>query len=77
MGRPPGNGAPEFLDELQLLTTNHLFAAGQRPFVTMQDTSAAAALAGNLATALLARYPRSPLKPCAASWCTALVGLLP
>lgn len=57
MGRPPGNGAPDFLDELQLLTTNHLFAAGQRPFVTMQDTSAAAALAGNLATALLARYP--------------------
>jgi len=57
MGRPPNNGAPDFLDELQLLTTNYRFAAGQRPFVTMQDTSAATGLAANLAAALLARYP--------------------
>jgi hypothetical protein len=57
MGNPPGAGAPDFLDELQLLTTNHQFAAGQRPFVTFQDTSAATALAANLATQLLARYP--------------------
>ncbi len=57
MGQPPDNGAPDFLDELQLLTTNYRFAAGQRPFVTFQDTSAAAALAANLVTNLLARYP--------------------
>jgi hypothetical protein len=57
MGRPPGNGTPDFLDELQLLTTNHQFALGQRPFVTFQDTSAASALAANLSTKLLARYP--------------------
>jgi hypothetical protein len=57
MGWPPDNGAPDFLDELQLLTTNHRFAVGQRPFVTFQDTSAAAALATNLAMRLLARYP--------------------
>jgi hypothetical protein len=57
MGQPPGAGAPDFLDELQLLTSNRQFAAGQRPFVTFQDTSAASALAANLATRLLARYP--------------------
>jgi subtilase family protein len=57
MGKPPNNQAPDFLDELQLLTTNHRFAVGQRPFVTFQDTSAAAALAANLSTRLLARYP--------------------
>jgi hypothetical protein len=56
MGLPPDSGTPDFLDELQLLTTNHRFTAGQRPFVTFQDTSAAAALAANLATKLLARY---------------------
>jgi hypothetical protein len=57
MGQPPSGGTPDFLDELQLLTTNHQFAAGQRPFATFQDTSAAAALAANLAAKLLARYP--------------------
>jgi hypothetical protein len=57
MGRPPNNSAPDFLNELQLLTTNNRFAAGQRPFVTFQDTSAATALAANLATTLLSRYP--------------------
>jgi len=57
MGRPPGGGAPDFLDGLQLLTTNHQFAVGQRPFATFQDTSAATALAANLAAQLLARYP--------------------
>jgi hypothetical protein len=57
MGRPPDNGAPDFLDELQLLTTNFRFAPGERPFATMQDTSAATALAANLVTALFARYP--------------------
>ena len=57
MGRPNADTAPDFLDELQLLTTNYRFTGGQRPFVTMQDTSAATALAANLATELLARYP--------------------
>jgi hypothetical protein len=57
MGQPPGGGTPDFLDELQLLTTNHQFAVGQRPFATFQDTSAAAALAANLAAQLFARYP--------------------
>jgi Subtilase family len=57
MGRPPNNAAPDFLDELQLLTTNFRFLAGQRPFATFQDTSASAALAANLVTKLLARYP--------------------
>jgi hypothetical protein len=57
MGQPPGDGAPDFLQELQLLTTNYQFAAGHRPFATFQDTSAACALAANLAAKLLARYP--------------------
>jgi hypothetical protein len=57
MGQPPDNGAPDFLDELQLLTTNYQFAAGHRPFVTFHDTSAAAALVANLVARLLARYP--------------------
>lgn len=58
MACPPQNGAPDFLDELQLLTTNYQFTAGARPFVTFQDTSAAVGLASNLAARLLARYPR-------------------
>lgn len=57
MGCPPQNGAPDFIDELQLLTTNYQFAAGARPFVTFQDTSAAVAVASHLAATLLARYP--------------------
>jgi Subtilase family len=57
MGVPPNSGAPDFLDELQLLTTNHQFAAGRRPFTTFNDTSAATALAANLVAKLLARYP--------------------
>ena len=57
MGRPPGGGTPDYLDELQLLTTNVRFAAGHKPFALFQDTSAATALASNLACRLLARYP--------------------
>lgn len=57
MGRPPGDGDPDFLDELQLLTTNCRFTGENRPFVTFQDTSAASALAAHLATKLLALYP--------------------
>lgn len=57
MGRPPGDGAPDFLDELQTLTTNSRFTVGHRPFALFQDTSAATALAANLAGRLLARYP--------------------
>jgi len=57
MGRPPGTGDPDFLDELQLLTTNYRFSGEHRPFVTFQDTSAAAALGAYLVTKLQARYP--------------------
>jgi len=57
MGRPPGNGAPDFLPELQMLTTNNRFTAGHRPFAAFHDTSAATALAARMATQLLARYP--------------------
>ena len=74
MGCPPDNGAPDFLDELQLLTTNYRFTAGQRPFVTMQDTSAATALAANLATTVLARYPDFTPETLRDSWCTAHAG---
>jgi Subtilase family len=56
MGSPPGGGDPDFLDELQLLTTNHRFTGQDRPFVTFQDTSAACALAARLAARLLAQY---------------------
>jgi len=58
MERRPGDGALDFLDELQLLATNFQFAAGHRPFALFQDTSAATALAANLAGRLVARYPR-------------------
>jgi hypothetical protein len=58
MGMPPGGGDPDFLPELQLLTTNNQFSAGVAPFVAFHDTSAACALAANLATKLLARYPQ-------------------
>lgn len=57
MGRPPGAGEPDFLDELQILTTNYKFTVGHRPFATFHDTSAATALAARLATELQARYP--------------------
>lgn len=57
MGRPPGGGAPDFLDELQMLTTNYRFSAGHRPFSTFHDTSAATALAARLVAQLLSRYP--------------------
>jgi hypothetical protein len=57
MARPPGLGDPDFLDELQMLTTNHQFAAGHRPFSTFHDTSASTALAAGLAARLMARYP--------------------
>ena len=57
MGRPPGGGDPDFLDELQLLTTNFRFDGEHRPFVTFHDTSASTALAARLAARTLARYP--------------------
>jgi hypothetical protein len=57
MARPPGGGDPDFLDELQMLTTNYQFAGGHRPFATFHDTSAAAALAAGMAARLVARYP--------------------
>jgi hypothetical protein len=57
MARPPGAGDPDFLDELQLLTTNYRFEGEHRPFLTFQDTSAAVALGAYLVTKLQARYP--------------------
>ncbi|MEH2474475.1 hypothetical protein V1281_004342 [Nitrobacteraceae bacterium AZCC 2161] len=54
---PPGGGEPDYLPELQVLTTNNEFAVGVAPFVEFHDTSAACALAANLATKLVARYP--------------------
>lgn len=57
MGSPPGGGDPDFLPELQVLTTNYQFAQGHAPFVDFHDTSAAVALAAHLATKLLAKYP--------------------
>ena len=57
MGTPPGGGEPEFLPELQLLTTNNEFSGGVAPFVDFHDTSAAVALAAQLATKTVARYP--------------------
>lgn len=57
MGRPPGAGNPDFLDELQLLTTNCRFTGEHRPFATFHDTSAAVALGANLIGKLQARYP--------------------
>jgi hypothetical protein len=57
MGSPPGGGDPDFLPELQILTTNNVFTAGEAPLVDFHDTSAATALAANLACRLIARYP--------------------
>lgn len=57
MGRPPVTGDPLYLPELQLLSTNNEFTGGEPPFVEFQDSSAATALAANLATQLAARYP--------------------
>ena len=57
MGRPPGDGEPDFLPELQMLTTNNRFTVGHRPFAAFHDTSASTALAARMAAQLLARYP--------------------
>ncbi len=57
MGAPPDGADPDFLPELQLLTTNHVFEAGRPPLSEFRDTSAATALAANLACEFAARYP--------------------
>ena len=58
MGRSPlPGGPPDFLDELQMLTTNYRFTGGHRPFATFHDTSAATALAAGMAAKLISRYP--------------------
>jgi hypothetical protein len=57
MGAPPDGADPDFLPELQLLTTNHVFEAGRPPLAEFRDTSAATALAANLACEFAARYP--------------------
>lgn len=54
---PTDEYSPDHKSELMLLSTNHRFELGHRPFTTMLDTSAATALAANLATTVAARYP--------------------
>lgn len=56
MGRS-ANSAPMYLPELCLLTTSDEFVAGRPPLQTFSETSAATAIASNLAAALWARYP--------------------
>lgn len=55
MGRA-ANAAPLYLPELCVLTTSDTFLAGEPPLITFQETSAATALAANLAGKLWARY---------------------
>lgn len=57
MARPGPGIAPDYIDDLSLLSTSHQFNLGQRPLTTIHDTSAATALASRLAASLLARYP--------------------
>lgn len=57
LGRSGPAAQPNELPELMVLSTNHQFAAGDRPFTTMGETSGATALAANLAAQLAARYP--------------------
>ncbi|MGY2803942.1 S8 family peptidase [Bradyrhizobium sp. USDA 4506] len=57
MGAPPDGSDPDFLPELQLLTTNYVFETGRPPLAEFRDTSAATALAANLAGEFAARYP--------------------
>lgn len=56
MARSP-NAAAMYLPELCVLTTSDEFLAGQPPLQTFQETSAATAIAANLAASLWARYP--------------------
>lgn len=56
MGRA-ANAGPLYLPELCVLTTSDTFLAGQSPLMTFQETSAATAIAANLAGKLWARYP--------------------
>jgi hypothetical protein len=57
MGSPPDGSDPDFLPELQLLTTNYVFETGRPPLAEFRDTSAATALAAKLAAEFAARYP--------------------
>jgi hypothetical protein len=52
----PGVADPADIDDLQLLTTAHNFAA-RAPLITFGDTSAAAALASRSAAMVWAKYP--------------------
>jgi len=57
MAKHPAHAEPDYIhDGLQLLSTHHRFAL-EKPLKSFGDTSAAAALASNLAAALWARYP--------------------
>lgn len=57
LGKSAPAAQPNELPELMMLSTNHEFAAGDRPFTTMGETSGATALAANLLAQLAARYP--------------------
>ena len=56
MAIDPSSGQPDYVDNLQLLTTNRNLA--QRLFITTGDTSAAAALAARMAAIIQAEYPQ-------------------
>ena len=57
MAKHPAHAEPDYIsDGLQLLSTHHRFAL-EKPLISFGDTSAATALASNLAATLWARYP--------------------
>lgn len=56
MAIDPSSGQPDYLDNLQLLTTNRNLT--QRLLTTTGDTSAAAALASRMAAIIQAEYPQ-------------------
>lgn len=56
LGSNPELDDPDYLDDLQLLTTSHRFAT-QAPLTSFGDTSAAAALAARFAAMVWAKYP--------------------
>lgn len=56
LGTNPTVADPDYIDDLQLLTTAHNFMA-RSPLTTFGDTSAAAALAARFAAMVWAKYP--------------------
>ena len=56
MAANPAHADPDYLDDLQLLSTSHNFVT-RRMLTTFGDTSAATALAARLAAMVWAKYP--------------------